>query len=81
MWNVRIELEAFNRAVADARAVHERTAEFCRAQRALVAPALAERKSTLTGVAPQAGGPRAWAPLVAAGLAPRPNGRRSGVER
>lgn len=71
MWNLKLEFENRARAVANAKRVHAEVAAFCQEQRRL----------TLVGVAPQAGGPRAWAPLLAAGMAPRPDGRRSGVER
>lgn len=66
MWNLKIEIENFNRALANAQRLHSENAEFIAGLR---------RTATLTGVAPQAGGPRAWAPLVAAGLAPRPSAR------
>ena len=76
MWNFRIELENHQRAIDNARRVSADVTAFCAEQRA--------RIPTLVGVAPQAAsasGARAWAPLVAAGMAPRPNGRRTGVER
>lgn len=66
MWNLKIELEAHRAALQNARRVHAETTEFI---------AGLKRTNTLTGVAPQAGGPRAWGPLVAAGLAPRPSAR------
>lgn len=69
MWNLKLEIENHQRAVANARRVHAETAAYCAEQR------LIARTQTLVGVAPQAGGPRAWAPLVAAGLAPRPSAR------
>lgn len=78
MWNLKIELENHQRAVDNARRVSADVTAFCAEQRRLA------RTPTLVGVAPQAApasGTRAWAPLVAAGMAPRPNGRRTGVER
>ncbi len=72
MWNLKLEFENHQRAVADARRLHDETAEYCQRVRA-------EARITLVGVAPQAGGPRAWAPLIAAGLAPRPSAK--GVAR
>lgn len=71
MWNLKIELENHQRALVEARRVHAETAEFIKRVRSEA------RTTTLTGVAPQAGGPRAWGPLVAAGLAPRPSARGS----
>ena len=75
MWDLRIELGDFQRAMANAQRVHADVERYCAEQRRLM------RTPTLQGVAPQAGGPKAWAPLIAAGMGPRPNGRRSGVER
>lgn len=74
MWNLKIELENHQRAIDNARRVSADVTAFCAEQRRLA------RTPTLVGVAPQAGGARAWAPLVAAGMAHRPNGRRTGVE-
>lgn len=71
MWNFRIELENHQRAIDNARRVSADVTAFCAEQRRLT------RTPTLVGVAPQAGGARAWAPLVAAGLAPRPSARGS----
>lgn len=72
MWNFRIELENHQRAVDDARRVSADVTAFCAEQRRLA------RTPTLVGVAPQAApASGAWAPLVAAGLAPRPSARGS----
>lgn len=71
MWSIETELKNHRAALVRARQVHAETAE-------LIARVRSEtRTPTLTGVAPQAGGPRAWAPHVAAGLAPRPSARGS----
>ncbi len=67
MWNLKVEIEKYREAEARV----ERAVEKSVALRAEAA------KLTLVGVAPQAGGPRAWAPLIAAGLAPRPSARGS----
>lgn len=71
MWSIETELKNHRAALVNARRVHAETAEFIKRIRA------EKRTPTLTGVAPQAGGPRAWAPHVAAGLAPRPSARGS----
>ncbi len=64
MCNLKIETERYREAEARVERAPEKSAAL-----------LAERKVTLAGVAPQAGGPRAWAPLIAAGLAPRPSAK------
>lgn len=68
MWNFKTELENHQRAIDNARRVSADVTAFCAEQR------------RLTQTAP-ASGARPWAPLVAAGMSPSPNGRRMGVER
>ena len=72
MWDLKAELTANAAAHAKVeRLIHETADLVERIQRM-------DRKATQIGVAPQAAPvPRAqaWAPVVAAGLGPRPDGR------
>lgn len=79
MWNLRTEpvyvqhraaLDRAERALAESKAIRAR----------LAALNAAERRPTLIGVAPSTPS-KPSAPALAACLGPRPDGRRSGVER
>lgn len=73
------ELTAFLAARDRANAALTAQAETLAKLKALDAPA-PQRRPTLIGVAPSTPS-KPSAPAIAAGLTPRPNGRRSGVER